>query len=83
MFRIEGRLAVALAVFGRRRRRVAAKGEMEMRRSLACVVLVFVAADPLYSQESLYTARPIATGVALVNPGMGWMLHYYDNSLRN
>ncbi len=26
---------------------------------------------------------PADTGEALVNPGMGWVLHYYDNSLAN
>ena len=26
--------------------------------------------------------RPKDTGAALVNPGMGWVLHHYDNTLR-
>jgi len=29
------------------------------------------------------SVRPKDTGEALVNPGMGWVLHYYDNSLTN
>jgi hypothetical protein len=29
------------------------------------------------------TVRLEDTGEALVNPGMGWVLHYYDNSLTN
>ena len=27
--------------------------------------------------------RPEDSGEALVNPGMGWVFHYYDNSLKN
>jgi hypothetical protein len=30
---------------------------------------------------ALATVRPDDDGRALVNPGMGWVLHYYDNSL--
>jgi hypothetical protein len=26
--------------------------------------------------------HPRDTGVALVNPGMGWILYYYDDDLR-
>ena len=29
------------------------------------------------------TVHPADTGMALVNPGMGWVLHFYDNSLSN
>lgn len=38
---------------------------------LACAAL---AAGP-----DLVTVRPPDTGVGLVNPGMGWVFHYYDN----
>ena len=29
------------------------------------------------------TVKPADTGAALVNPDMGWVLHFYDNSLSN
>ena len=28
-----------------------------------------------------YVVHPVDTGMALENPGMGWVLHYYDNGL--
>ena len=36
----------------------------------------------LLSSE-LYTFTPVDHGEALVNPGMGWTIHYYDNMIRN
>ena len=33
--------------------------------------------------NELTRCSPIDHGQALVNPGMGWALHYYDNSIRN
>lgn len=35
------------------------------------------------SQGEWVTVRPADTGEALVNPGMGWVLHYYDNIPEN
>ena len=34
------------------------------------------------SAESRITVHPADTGAALTNPAMGWVLHYYDNTLR-
>jgi len=34
-------------------------------------------------QDGWVTVRPEDTGEALVNPGMGWVLHYYDNIHEN
>lgn len=31
------------------------------------------------ADRNLTTVRPSDTGTALVNPGMGWVLHFYDN----
>jgi len=33
------------------------------------------------SQSDRTVVHPQDTGVALINPGMGWMFHHYDNSL--
>lgn len=34
-------------------------------------------------QDEWVTIRPLDTGEVLVNPGMGWVLHYYDNIPEN
>jgi hypothetical protein len=41
-----------------------------------------IAAVVAYPQDNRTVVRPRDTGVALVNPGMGWVLHHYDNSIR-
>jgi hypothetical protein len=45
-----------------------------------CLLLVINAAG---WQDGWVTVRPDDTGEALVNPGMGWVLHYYDNVPEN
>lgn len=35
------------------------------------------------AQDGWVTVQPRDTGEALVNPGMGWVLHYYDNIPQN
>ena len=35
------------------------------------------------AQENRTVVRPQDTGAALVNPGMGWVFHHYDNSISN
>lgn len=35
------------------------------------------------AEQNRTVVHPQDTGAALVNPGMGWVLHYYDNSLTN
>lgn len=37
----------------------------------------------LGSSEDRVTVRPSDTGEALVNPGMGWTLHFYSNLIEN
>jgi len=39
------------------------------------------AAAPAPPGPARVTVRPVDDGRALVNPGMGWVLHHYDNSL--
>ena len=29
--------------------------------------------------QEMVTVRPADSGAELINPGMGWVLHYYDN----
>ncbi|MGC8785535.1 MAG: DUF4832 domain-containing protein [Armatimonadota bacterium] len=45
-----------------------------------CLLLV---AGTAWLQDEWVTVRPPDTGEALVNPGMGWVLHYYDNIPEN
>jgi hypothetical protein len=59
-------------------------------RSLAGLFLVLVAffvgaIFPLYGQTAKIrtVVHPQDTGLALVNPGMGWQLHHYDNDLEH
>jgi hypothetical protein len=50
----------------------------------ACVLAVAISAagEPGVTNEFL-TVRPQDTGEALVNPGMGWTLHFYSNFIEN
>jgi len=38
---------------------------------------------PALAEEPLTTVRPTDTGAVLENPGMGWVLHFYDNVPQN
>ncbi len=44
-------------------------------------ILTFALALPGSAQQGRVVVRPADTGAALVNPGMGWQLHHYDNNL--
>ncbi len=35
------------------------------------------------SSQDLVTFNPVDTGKALVNPGMGWTMHFYSNVPKN
>ncbi|MCX8037728.1 MAG: DUF4832 domain-containing protein [Candidatus Sumerlaeia bacterium] len=59
-----------------------------MKRTLALVgaaALLAFLGRPAFSQTGAgrVTVRPADTGVALENPGMGWVFHFYDNRPEN
>jgi hypothetical protein len=47
-------------------------------RLLGAVVIL----PALMAQENRVVVSPRDTGVALINPGMGWMFQHYDNNIR-
>jgi hypothetical protein len=50
--------------------------------SLTVSMLVLLAWHPAFAQaQSGTVVRPKDTGIALVNPGMGWVFHHYDNDI--
>ena len=57
------------------------KSLMPFLVSLAGAATAAWAASPGVEQrvDGLSVARPTDTGAALVNPGMGWTMHYYSN----
>jgi hypothetical protein len=48
---------------------------------LTILLLVVASAQSALLAGQQSVVRPKDTGAALVNPGMGWILYYYDNSL--
>ncbi len=46
-------------------------------------MMVLLAMGGAATAQEWVTVRPPDTGEALVNPGMGWVLHYYDNIPEN
>jgi len=50
------------------------------RWSCTCWVVVMAVGAGLPAAEKTTVVHPQDTGAALVNPGMGWVLHHYDNS---
>ena len=46
---------------------------------LIVLAVGFAAGSSLASDKEDVTVRPADNGAELVNPGMGWVLHYYDN----
>ena len=52
------------------------------RNSLRAGAILAFAACTAISQPERTVVSPKDTGVALVNPGMGWMFHHYDNGIR-
>lgn len=45
--------------------------------------LVLMGTNLTLSAEETITVRPEDTGGALINPGMGWTMHFYSNVARN
>jgi Domain of unknown function (DUF4832) len=50
-------------------------------RLAAPIVLVMVSTSTLLCGQNRNVIRPKDTGAALVNPGMGWVFHHYDNDI--
>lgn len=55
----------------------------KLRWAVIVGTLAFLSWRPLALAEERINVRPQDTGAALVNPGMGWTLHFYSNNLRN
>jgi hypothetical protein len=51
--------------------------------ALACALLWLVPSQAADSAPAVTTVRPADTGEALVNPAMGWTLHFYSNIIQN
>ncbi len=49
--------------------------------SASAVVVLTIIPSALGQSAGRVEVRPADTGAALINPGMGWVLHYYDNLL--
>jgi hypothetical protein len=47
--------------------------------SCVCLVVAMVLAVVSFAGEKTAVVHPQDTGAALANPGMGWVLHHYDN----
>ncbi len=56
-----------------------------MKYFILCLSLITLMFQSVFSleNENLTIVRPVDTKTALVNPQMGWVFHYYDNSIRN
>ena len=55
---------------------------MKSVRKIFCSLLLLVGTVGLVqAQSGRIIVHPKDTGVALINPGMGWMFHHYDNNL--
>jgi hypothetical protein len=55
---------------------------MKPGQTLLCLFTVLFAVVPtIPAQPARTVVQPKDTGAALVNPGMGWMFHHYDNNL--
>jgi uncharacterized protein DUF4832/glycosyl hydrolase family 42 (putative beta-galactosidase) len=53
-----------------------------MRASRILIIALAAAASlGIASEPGRIMVHPADTGAALVNPGMGWVLHHYDNSI--
>ena len=55
-----------------------------MRNTFLAIAFVVLtsAVGIAQTQGNRVVVQPKDTGVALVNPGMGWQFHHYDNNLR-
>ena len=56
-----------------------------MTASAILVAVLTIAASPTQSRNPTadrVVVQPVDPGTALDNPGMGWVFHYYDNSIQ-
>jgi hypothetical protein len=53
------------------------------RAGISSLVLIAVLCGATLGETPVITVRPVDTGEALVNPGMGWTLHFYSNLIEN
>ncbi len=68
---------------GRVRRSVVNRPVFIHRIGLLGLAAVLLGAPRASAAEDSVTVRPADTGEALVNPGMGWTLHFYSNFIEN
>ena len=55
---------------------------MKIKKSILCGFVLMGTTVTLPAEETI-TVRPEDTGRALINPGMGWTMHFYSNVARN
>ena len=48
-----------------------------------CAMLPLMASSSIYAQSNIQTANLSDNGKALVNPSMGWTMHFYSNIMDN
>ena len=53
-----------------------------MNKTVTIIVVLFLMSFAVHAQD-MYTVHPEDTGAALVNPAMGWTVHFYSNVTRN
>ena len=53
-----------------------------MNKTVTIIVVLFLMSFAVHAQD-MYTVHPEDTGAALVNPAMGWTMHFYSNVSRN
>jgi hypothetical protein len=53
-----------------------------MNKTVTIIVVLFLMSFAVHAQD-MYTVHPQDTGAALVNPAMGWTMHFYSNVTRN
>ncbi len=52
-------------------------------RSVITIIVLFLLMGIAVHAQDIYTVKPMDTGTALVNPSMGWTMHFYSNVARN
>jgi len=55
------------------------RGEFRLALAAAIVAATVAGGAAASAQDERVAVRPADTGAALENPGMGWVLHFYDN----